>query len=130
MSGIIGHWRTAARLRAAARKIAAKRNAAPATGWRAFCKLFVQERRDWHVAGAPRVGWKRGELFEVMMARTASDRAAEWGDVGYYIAQTWNVLWLLYVIVTPQNIIVRAAEKMERRAQEESGVKELVVVKW
>ena len=107
------------RLRRAAHQIAANRDESPATPAQAFRKLFVQERRRWGIAGAPRAGWKRGELAEVVMARSDEERAAEWGDVGYYIAQTWRILWQLYVIITPDEIIVRACEKMERRARGE-----------
>lgn len=92
-----------------------------------YCMLCAQKRRDWLRAGAPRVGWKRGELIEMLMARTPSERAAEWGDVGYYIAQTWSPLWWLYALVTPQEIIKRAVEKMERRAQGDKGKMELKI---
>lgn len=105
------------RLRRAAQQIAANRAEPPATTAQAFRKLFVQERRDWRKAGAPRIGWKRGELVEFVMARSPAERAAEWGDVGYYVAQTWRILWYLYVSVTPRDILERACGKMERRAK-------------
>lgn len=107
------------RLRAAARSIAANRNESSVTPAQAFRKLFLQERRDWKQAGAPRIGWKRGELIEVLVARSDRERADEWGDVGYYVAQTWCWLWFLYAVVTPRNIIESACEKMERRAKGE-----------
>lgn len=101
---------------AAAVKIAQRRGEKPATPSVALRKLFVQERRDWSRPGAPRVGWKRGELFEFLAARTPEERVEEWGDVGYYVAQTWGWLWALYALVTPEEIVARAVKKFTRRA--------------
>jgi len=76
-------------LQVCARRIAENRGHAPATPWTALRKLFLQERRDWSQPGAPRVGWKRGELAEVAAALVGhGDIAEEWGDVGYYAAQS------------------------------------------
>jgi hypothetical protein len=105
------------RLRAAARRIAANRGESPASPGMAFRKLFVQERRDWKAAGAPRIGWKRGEVIEVIQAIGSPDFSAEWGDVGYYAAQSWEWVWFLYAIVTPAKIIERACAKFEARAK-------------
>jgi hypothetical protein len=105
------------RLQTAAEKIAANRNECPAKPIRAFRKLLFQERRDWSRPGAPCVGWKRGELLELSMSLiTDGDWRSEWGDVGYYIAQTWNWLWWLYRQITPVDVIERAVEKFEERA--------------
>ncbi len=104
-------------LRMAAVTIAANRHEDPATPAKAFRKLFLQERRDWHKPGAPRIGWKRGELAEVVLALFGRGNVREeWGDVGYYVAQTWEPLWLLYAAVTPKTIIIDAAAKFTRRA--------------
>jgi len=73
-------------------------------------------RHSWR--RAPRVGWKRGELAEVVIA-PAAERGEEWGDVGYYVAQSWDWLWWLYAAVTPAGIINAACRKFERRAEKE-----------
>jgi len=104
------------RLRVAARKIAANRGEQPAGRLKALRKLVVQEKRDWSQTGAPRVGWKRGELFEVLSAIGYEAQAEEWGDVGYYIAQSFLVIWMLYRLVTPAWIIEASAQKFEERA--------------
>ena len=105
-------------LRTAAAQIARNNNVAPSTPLTALRKLFVQEHRDWTQPGNPRIGWKRGEIFEVLEAAlTGGDWRSEWGDVGYYIAQTWPWLWRLYAAVTPESIIERAVTKFERRAE-------------
>ncbi len=108
------------RLRTAAVKIAVNRNESPATKAKAFRKLFIQERRDWSKSGAPRIGWKRGEVFEVAQVfLMGGDWVSEWGDCGYYIAQSFDWLWWLYAIITPQHIIECACDKFERRAKGE-----------
>jgi hypothetical protein len=115
------HMNTKSRhtFRRAARQIAANRNESPATAAQAFRKLFIQERCAWNITGAPRIGWKRGELFEVLLARSPAERAAEWGDVGYYVAQTWTLLWWLYAAATPHTIIKDATDKFTARAKGE-----------
>ena len=86
----------------------------PPTGpWTALRKLIIQERRDWGRPGAPRIGWKRGELAEFILALSGE----EWGDIGYYVAQTWTWLWWLYAVTTPETIIARAVEKFTVRAE-------------
>jgi len=106
-------------LQVCARRIAENRDHAPATPWTALRKLFLQERRDWSRPGAPRVGWKRGELFEVAAALVGhGDIAEEWGDVGYYVAQTWGWLWRLYYAVTPDRVVADAIRKFANRADE------------
>ncbi|MFZ6028047.1 MAG: hypothetical protein ACOYYS_10055 [Chloroflexota bacterium] len=105
------------RLVKAARQIAANNNVAPSSPWTALRKIFIQERRDRSQPGNPVVGWKRGELAEVLQARTPSELAEEWGDVGYYVAQTWGWLWWLYAKITPSHIVLSAVEKFERRAE-------------
>ena len=106
-------------LRAAATQIAANRGEFPAGAWKAFRKLFLQERRDWKRPGAPRIGWKRGELAEVVLALLGrGDFKEEWGDVGYYVAQTWKAAWWLYAVVTPEEIIRAAVVKFTQRAGE------------
>ena len=103
-------------------RIAAERGGERPYGpFMALRKLFFQERRDWSQPGAPRIGWKRGEAFEVLLARSAAERAKEWGDVGYYIAQAWPWLWRVYVAVTPDSIIENAVRKFERRALERNS---------
>lgn len=110
-------WMRVERLRAAARQIAANRGEPPASGWRALAKIFIQPKRDWKRPGAPRVGWKRGEIFEVLSARSAAARAEEIGDCAYYIAQSalWPVLSLL-----PLAILDGAVRKFARRAKANS----------
>ena len=86
-------------LRSAAKRIAASKHELPATPLTALRKLFIiQERRDWLQSPAPRIGWKRGELAEVLTARSRAELAEEWGDCGYYIAQTWEWLWRVYAL--------------------------------
>ena len=106
------------RLQSAAVHIAANRSEQPATLLVALRKLFIQERRDWSKLGAPRIGWKRGELFEVTEAiLTGGDWREELGDCGYYLAQTWHWLWWMYAAVTPHHITSSAVKKFERRAR-------------
>jgi len=106
-------------LRASAWRIAQQRGRAPAGPWTALRKLFVQERRAWGTPGAPRVGWKRGELIEVATALFGrGDLSEEWGDVGYYIAHTWGWLWRLYYAVTPDRVVADAIRKFAGRADE------------
>lgn len=107
------------RLLAAARRISANRNEPSVSSFVALRKLFIQERRDWSRPGAPRIGWKRGELIEIIQAIGAGDWQSardEWGDVGYYVAQVGWLAWALYRIVTPATIIERACQKFEQRA--------------
>jgi len=56
----------------------------------------------------------RAYLAEAVL--TGGDRRGEWGDVGYYVAQTWTWLWWLYATITPESIINDAVQKFERRA--------------
>ncbi len=104
------------RLRAAARRIAANRNEQPVGGLVALRKIFIQERRDWKNGGMF-LGWKRGEIFEWLATRTPAERDAEWGDIGYYVAQSFAPLWWLYVAITHRGIIKRACAKFESRAK-------------
>lgn len=107
-------------LQSAGGQIATTRNEQPASPVKALRKLFIQEYRDWTAPGSPRTGWKRGELVEVAQSiLTGGDWRSEWGDVGYYVAQTWRCLWWLYAAVTPGYIIQSAVEKFERRAKGE-----------
>lgn len=105
------------RLRTAAARIARNSNSSPSTPRVALRKLFVQERRDRTRPSSPVVGWKRGELAEVLLARSRRELAEEWGDVGYYVAQTWVWLWRAYALLTPDHIVQAAVEKFERRAE-------------
>lgn len=105
------------RLRSAAAQIAGNTNAVPSTPRVALRKLFVQERRDRSRPNAPVVGWKRGELAEVLLARSRRELDEEWGDVGYYVSQTWVWAWRVYALLTPDHIVAAAAEKFERRAE-------------
>ena len=115
-------------LQVCARRIAENRGHAPATPWMALRKLFLQERRDWSQPGAPRIGWKRGELAEVVAALMGhGDIAEEWGDVGYYVAQTWDWLWRLYYAVTPDRIVAEAIRKFTDRANESTRGETLYV---
>ena len=115
-------------LQVCARRIAENRGHAPATPWTALRKLFLQERRDWSRPGAPRVGWKRGELAEAVAALAGrGDIAEEWGDVGYYVAQTWDWLWRLYYAVTPDRIVAEAIRKFTDRANESTRGETLYV---
>jgi len=103
-----------------AARIAANRGEALASSLLAFRKIFIQEKRDWSKSNAPRIGWKRGELFEFIQAILANgDWRSEWGDVGYYVAQAWGWLWWVYATITPESIIKSACLKFEKRAREE-----------
>lgn len=106
-----------ARFITAAQQIAKNNNVAPSTPWVSLRKIFIQERRDRSRPGNPIVGWKRGELAEILQASTPDERAQEWGDVGYYVAQTWGWLWFLYALITSESIIHSAALKFETRAE-------------
>lgn len=112
------------RLIKSAHVIAARHKQNPYSPWVAFRKIFIQEQRDWSKPDAPRINWKRGELVEFLLAHTAQERAEEWGDIGYYIAQTSNWLWWLYQTVTPERIIRQAADKFERRSRVISSLKQ------
>jgi len=106
------------RLRNAAVAIAA-RTGQPYGPWTALRKLFIQERRDKSLPHRPRVGWKRGEIFEVLGAALRRDRDAlgeEWGDLAYYLAQSPSLFWFFYALVTPRSVLERAVRKFERRA--------------
>ena len=39
------------------------------------------------------------------------------GDVAYYVAQSWDVLWALYADIVRRRILDRAVEKFSRRAE-------------
>jgi hypothetical protein len=99
----------------AATMIAAKHGKHPSSPGTALRKLFFQEVRNRSIAEAPRTGWKRGEIFEWLMARNSQERAEEWGDIGYYLAQTWEWLWRLYACVTSPSVIEQAIIKFEKR---------------
>ena len=103
------------RLIQAATRIAAKHGKRPSRPRTALRKLFIQEARDRNAPGAPRIGWKRGEIIEWLQARTPQERREEWGDIGYYLAQTWEWLWRLYARVTPPAVIEQAIIKFEKR---------------
>ncbi len=106
------------RLRAAARQIAENHQAhAHTSKWAALRKLFLQERRDRSLPNSPIVGWKRGELAEVFMAKNSAEVKEEWGDVGYYLAQSFSFFWAFYALITPRLIIQAAADKFEQRAE-------------
>ncbi|MBD3260112.1 MAG: hypothetical protein GF334_00245 [Candidatus Altiarchaeales archaeon] len=102
----------------AAWKIAIKRNGILITKPVALRKLFIQEKRDRSRPDAPVIGWKRGEIFEVILATNKQERLGEWGDMAYYLAQSYDWLWWLYNLVTPQRIIDESVEKFEKRARE------------
>lgn len=105
-----------ARLISAACLVAARQGVRPSGPWTALRKLFIQERRDRSRPGSPVVGWKRGEIFEVLLARTPEERIEEIGDCGYYLAQSFSVLWRIYALIVPTAVIAAAVEKFERRA--------------
>jgi len=104
-------------LQHAAARIAANQRRPPTGPWTALRKLIIQERRDWSRSGAPRIGWKRGELVEFILVPSGE----EWGDVGYYVAQAWSWLWWLYAAITPEQIVTRAVEKFAARASRQPG---------
>lgn len=102
-----------AALRGAAMKISDNRGEHTVSGAGALAKLFIQPKRDWAREGAPRTGWKRGELFEVATAETQQQREEELGDCAYYVAQSgcWPALLML-----PVRILDAAVKKFTRRA--------------
>jgi hypothetical protein len=103
-------------LRGCAARIAANRNESPAPAGSALAKLFIQPKRDWQRPGAPRTGWKRGELFEVLAAVLSGDwqaAAEELGDCSYYLAQ--SPLWFVLVLF-PRRVLDAAVWKMTARA--------------
>jgi NTP pyrophosphatase (non-canonical NTP hydrolase) len=104
-------------LQRAAVAIADRHDKPVSSPWQALRKLFVAPRYERRDGIAATVGWKRGELFELAEAvLTGGDWRSEWGDVGYYVAQTWGWMWALYALVTPARIIEGAVAKFEGRA--------------
>ena len=104
-------------LKSLADKISANRNEKPYSKFVALRKIFVQEKREW--PSGKQVGWKRGEVFEVIEAVLKLDFAdfkKEWGDIGYYIASSYGILKALYGLITPKIIIAQAEKKFEKRA--------------
>lgn len=105
------------RLKLAAVQIAANHGKEPVSPRRAFSKLFLAPR--WAGKGV-QDGWKRGELVEFFEALILGRPAAwreEWGDVGYYVSQTWGWLWWVYVSITPAEVVEGAVQKFEGRAE-------------
>jgi len=115
---MIGNLR--ARLQRASAQIALKYGKERTRPLKAFSKLFFAPR--WAALGVREKfphAWKRGELVEVLEALVKRDRYAfqeEMGDVGYYVAQTWDWLWWLYTAVVPRYWICLACSKFDRRA--------------
>lgn len=100
-------------LRGSAYQIAANRGEGPASAWLALTKLFIQPKRNWQLPGAQRVGWKRGELVEVLQAKSVAEAQVELGDVAYYLAQT-PLAFLLWLF--PQPVLNSAVVKFQHRA--------------
>jgi NTP pyrophosphatase (non-canonical NTP hydrolase) len=107
-------------LQRAARGIARNFDKPIASPLYALSKLVIAPRWiDYGVRAPGLRRWKRGELLEVAQAAVQRDWAAareEWGDVGYYVAQSWRWLWWLYAAITPEQIIINAVRKFEARA--------------
>jgi len=104
-------------LKSLADKISANRNEKPYSKFVALRKIFVQEKREW--PSGKQVGWKRGEVFEVIEAVLKLDFAdfkKEWGDIGYYIASSYGILKALYGLITPSSVIEQAEKKFAKRA--------------
>ena len=97
--------------------ISAKRNEKPYSKFVALRKLFIQEKRIW--PSGNQIGWKRGELFEVLQAKSLQEFKKEWGDVGYYVASSYGVFKLVYLLVTPKSVLEQAVSKFKRRAFDE-----------
>lgn len=105
---------------AIANKIAKNKEESPAGKLKSLSKLFVQEKRDWSQKPYPRIGWKWGELVELAEAIIKLDLTEvkkEWGDIGYYLAQSFGLLWWLYAIITPESIINQSIKKMDKRSK-------------
>jgi len=105
-------------LKSLADKISANRQEKPYSKFVALRKIFVQERRDWKNGGV-QVGWKRGEIFEVLEAVIKldwQDFKKEWGDIGYYVASSYGILKALYCLITPKSVIEQAEKKFAKRA--------------
>jgi hypothetical protein len=103
------------RLKLAAVQIAANFDKPVSPPWAALRKLAIAPR--WIGPGVRAPGlrrWKAGELIEFLRG---PNRAEELGDIGYYIAQTWDWLWWVYETVTPDHVIEAAVQKFERRAR-------------
>jgi hypothetical protein len=109
------------RLKLAAAQIAANFDKPISSSTQALLKLIIAPR--WIGLGVRAPGlhrWKSGELWECLGALLRRDRVAlleEIGDVGYYIAQTWDWLWWLYETIMPDHTIQSAVEKFEQRAR-------------
>lgn len=97
----------------AAEQIAKKFDAPAPSTLRALRRLFVAKRFENNV----RVGWKRGELFEYLLAESEKERREELGDVGYYLAQSFDWLWSLYESLVDEEVIKSAVTKFEKRAK-------------
>ena len=104
-------------LKSLADKISANRNEKPYSKFVALRKIFVQEKREW--PSGKQIGWKRGEIFEVIEAvlkLDLDDFKKEWGDIGYYIASSYGILKALYGLITPSSVIEQAEKKFAKRA--------------
>ena len=104
-------------LKSLADKISANRNEKPYSKFVALRKIFVQEKREW--PSGKQIGWKRGEIFEVVEAvlkLDLDDFKKEWGDIGYYVASSYGILKALYCLITPMDIIHQAEKKFAKRA--------------
>lgn len=98
-------------------EISKKRGEKPYSKFIALRKIFVQEKREW--PSGKQIGWKRGEIFEVLEALVKLDFAdfgKEWGDIGYYVASSYGILKALYCLITPKSVIETAEKKFMARA--------------
>lgn len=105
------------RLRRLSIVISAKRGEKPYSKFVALRKIFVQEKREW--PSGKQMGWKRGEIFEVLEALLKldfEDFKKEWGDIGYYISSSYGILKTLYCLITPHNVIKQSETKFAKRA--------------
>ena len=102
------------RLEEAAATIAGFYGKAPARPLQALGRLIVAPH--WVRPGVRR--WQGGELIAWLGALGSAEAGEAWGDVGYYVAQTWGWLWCLYQAITDEAVIAQAVERYEERARQ------------
>jgi len=101
-------------LQEAAATIAGFYGKAPARPLQALARLIVAPH--WVRPGVRR--WRGGELIAWLRTLRSVEAGKAWGDVGYYVAQTWGWLWCLYQAVTDRALIAETVARHEERARQ------------
>ena len=90
------------------RKISFNYKRKPYGKFAAMLRLFVQPNR--------KGGYKRGELFELLFAKNYAEYSEELGDIGYYLANSYDILWDIYRKNVSDRILEKAVRKFAKRA--------------